>query len=414
MRILVVTHYFWPENFRINDLVEEWVAKGNDVTILTGKPNYPLGDVFPEYLTNPDFFKNYKGAEVVRVPMLARSQGSVRLFLNYVSFVFGASIFGAIKLRGYRPDVIFVYEPSPVTVGLPAILLGKIKKSPVVFWALDLWPETLSAIGVVKSPKILGYVGHLVSFIYNRCELVLGQSKGFIDSIGKYRREKTGIRYFPSWAETVFADTSALPAPEVTSPPDAFNIVFAGNIGEAQDLPSVIKAATLLKNESRIHWWIVGDGRKYDWLISEVKAQGLENTVHVLGRFPVERMPSFYAAANVLLVSLKKDPVFSLTIPGKVQSYLLSGVPIMGMLDGEGAAVIKEAQAGKAVAAGDFEALANTALEMANTAKETMQTSGANGREYAEREFERKGLMERLESMLKEAVLAYQQRLKKK
>lgn len=411
MKILVVTHYFWPENFRINDLVDEWLVKGHDVTVLTGKPNYPLGNVFPDYLKSPDNFKEYKGAKVIRVPMLARSQGSVRLFLNFFSFVLGASIFGPIRLRGWRPDVLFVYEPSPVTVGLPAILLGKIKKSPVVFWVLDLWPETLSAVGVVRSQKILGYVGHLVSFIYNRCELVLAQSKGFIGGIGKYRYEKKGIRYFPSWAETVFADTSASPAPEVTHP-NAFNIIFAGNIGEAQDLPSVVKAAALLKNEKHIHWWIIGDGRKYDWLTSEIKAQGLENSMHLLGRFPVERMPSFYSAADVLLVSLKKDPVFNLTIPGKVQSYLLSGVPIIGMLDGEGAAVIEEAQAGKAVAAGDYEALAHTALEMANMPKEIMKTWGANGRFYAEREFDRQRLMNRLESMLNEAVSAYQKRLK--
>lgn len=410
MKILVVTHYFWPENFRINDLVDEWLSKGHDVIVLTGKPNYPLGNVFPEYLECPANFTRYKGAKVVRVPMLARSQGSIRLFLNFSSFVLGASFFGWIKLRGFRPDVIFVYEPSPVTVGLPAILLGKIKKTPVVFWVLDLWPETLSAIGVVKSPKLLGYVGRLVSFIYNHCELVLAQSKGFIGGIGKYRSEKTGIRYFPSWAEPVFTDSSASPAPEVTSRPDAFNIVFAGNIGEAQDLPSVLKAAAILKSEERIQWWIVGDGRQYAWLISAIKAQGLENTIHLLGRFPVERMPSFYSAASVLLVSLKKDPVFSLTIPGKIQSYLLSGVPILGMLDGEGAVVIEEAEAGKAVAAGDYKSLAKTALELANTPSEILKIWGANGRSYAEREFDRRGLMARLESMLNEAALAYKKK----
>lgn len=407
LKILLVTQYFWPENFRINDLVEEWTRNGHQVTVLTGKPNYPQGEVFPDYVLNPIGFNEYRGANIVRIPMLARAKGSIRLFLNYLSFVLGATVVGSFQLRGYRPDVIFVYEPSPVTVGLPAIFLGKIKHVPVVFWALDLWPETLSAIGVLKSPRILRMVGHLVRFIYNRCELVLGQSKGFIGSIEKYRDNKQGIRYFPSWAESVFSAKHNLPAVEIDSCNDVFNIVFAGNVGEAQDLPSVVKAAMLLKNNPKIHWWIVGDGRKSEWLAAEVLSQGLGGNVHLLGRFPVERMPSFYSAANVLLVSLKKDPVFSLTIPGKVQSYLLAGVPLIGMLDGEGAAVIKESNSGLVVSAGDHEGLAQAVLSMASMSQEEMQIFGANGRAYAEREFAREGLMQKLEDMLNEAVHAY-------
>ena len=413
MKILVVTHYFWPENFRINDLVAEWVKHGHAVTILTGKPNYPLGKVFSEFLANPDRFNEFAGARIIRVPILARSQGSIRLFLNYLSFALGASVFGLIKLRGYKPDLICVYGRSRVAFGWRAVLLGKVKKSPVVFWALDLWPETLSAIGVVKSEVVLGWVGRLVKFIYNRCELVLGQSKGFLSSIEKYRDSKQGIRYFPSWAETVFSEAAPQPAPEVNSLAGSFNIVFAGNVGEAQDLPSVVKAAELLRNDPRVHWWIVGDGRKSDWLAAEVKAKGLSETVHLLGRFPVERMPSFYVAANALLVSLKKDPVFSLTIPGKVQSYLLAGVPLLGMLDGEGAAVINESGSGKAVGAGDYEGLARTVLDMVNTPAADRQAWGRNGPIYAEREFGREGLMVRLESMLGEAVHTHRQRLEK-
>lgn len=411
MQILVVSHYFWPENFRINDLVAEWVKKGHVVTILTGKPNYPLGNVFPEFLADPGRFNEFSGARIIRVPMLARAQGSIRLFLNYLSFVLGASVFGLLKLRGYKPDLIFVYEPSPVTVGLPAVLIGKVKKSPVVFWALDLWPETLAAIGVVKSEKVLGWIGHLVRFIYNRCELVLGQSKGFLSGIEKYKDDKLGVRYFPSWAEGVFSGVAPLPAPEVNSSDGSFNIVFAGNVGEAQDLPSVVKAAELLKNDRRVQWWIVGDGRKSEWLAAEVEARGLSQTVHLLGRFPVERMPSFYAAADALLVSLKKDPVFSLTIPGKVQSYLLAGVPLLGMLDGEGAAVINESRSGKAVGAGDYEGLARTVLDMLNMPEGERQAWGRNGPIYAEREFGREELMMRLESMLVEAIQTHHQRV---
>ena len=159
MRILVVSQYFWPENFRVNDLVQEWVKRGHAVTVLTGKPNYPAGKVFPAFREDPETFNLYEGARVVRAPMLARAQGSLRLMLNYMSYVIGASIVGPWRLRDEPFDAIFVFEPSPVTVGLPAVLMGRIKRAPVVFWVLDLWPETLAAVGVVKSRRLLGLIG---------------------------------------------------------------------------------------------------------------------------------------------------------------------------------------------------------------------------------------------------------------
>lgn len=404
LRILVVSQYFWPENFRVNDLVREWVQRGHHVTVLTGIPNYPAGKVFEAYRQHPAAFGEYEGANVVRVPMLARGTGGLRLMLNYLSFVLGACIWGPWRLRGIKADVIFVFEPSPVTVGLPALWLGKLKKAPVVFWALDLWPETLAAIGVVKSPRVLAWVGHLVRFIYNRCALVLGQSKGFLGSIAKYCTDRKKIRYFPSWAEEVFTDSAVQPAAEVPVLTDAFNVVFAGNIGEAQDMPAVLEAAERLKDDKTIRWIIVGDGRKSEWLQAEVLNRGLQERVLLPGRFPVERMPSFYAHADALLVSLKRDPVFSMTIPGKVQSYLMAGVPLVGMLDGEGAAVIRDANAGMTCDAGDGAGLAKAVLALAAMPSDERRQLGLNGRAYAEKEFGRAALMDRLENLLNEAV----------
>ena len=404
MRILVVSQYFWPENFRVNDLVKEWVQRGHQVTVLTGIPNYPAGKVFDAYRDQPSAFASFEGAEVVRVPMLPRDSGGLRLMLNYLSFVVGGGVVGPWRLRRKPADVIFVFEPSPVTVGLPAVWLGKIKKAPVVFWALDLWPETLAAIGVVRSPRVLGWVGHLVRYIYNRCTLVLGQSRGFLGSIARYCDDKAKIRYFPSWAEDVFMDDSVKPAPEVPEWADGFTVVFAGNIGEAQDMPAVLDAAERLKDNASIRWVIVGDGRKSDWLQAEVARRGLDKQVLLPGRFPVERMPSFYAHADALLVSLKRDPVFSMTIPGKVQSYLMAGIPLLGMLDGEGAAVIRDAQAGLTCEAGDGAGLAQAVLALATMPTAERQQMGLNGREYAQREFGRAQLMDRLDALLAEAV----------
>lgn len=404
MNILIVTQYFWPENFRINDLTHELVRRGHSVSVLTGIPNYPSGKVFEEYRREPSAFAQYAGANVFRVFMLPRSRGSIRLVLNYLSFVMGACSSGIWKLRGQKIDVIFVYEPSPATVGLPAVLLGKIKRAPVVFWALDLWPETLAAIGVVRSPFALRAVGRMVRFIYNRCALVLGQSRGFLGSLAKHCSDAKKIRYFPSWSENIFATEVKEPAPEVPVAQDGFTILFAGNVGEAQDLPAVLAAAELLKDDTSIRWLIVGDGRKSDWLQSEVSRRGLQSTVLLLGRFPMDRMPSFYAHADALLVSLKKDPVFSLTIPGKVQSYLMSGIPLIGMLDGEGSRVISEAQCGPVCAAGDSDGLAAAVRQLAGNTPEARALLGANGRAYAEREFGRDVLMDQLEGLLTEAV----------
>lgn len=404
MHILVVSQYFWPENFRINDLVQEWTRRGHAVTVLTGKPNYPSGRVFPEFEQDPSGFVEFHGARIVRVPMLARAQGSVRLLLNYISYVISASALGPWHLRGRAFDVVFVFEPSPVTVGIPAIVMGKLKRAPVVFWVLDLWPETLSAIGVVRSRRVLGWVGRLVSFIYNRCTLILGQSRGFQASISQYCHDVRKIRYFPSWSEDVFAQSDAGPAPEITSTMDVFNVLFAGNIGEAQDLPAVLDAASLLKDNPGIRWLIVGDGRKSEWLKSEVSRRGLVEQVQLLGRHPVERMPSFYYHAQALLVSLKKDPVFSLTIPGKVQSYLMSGIPILGMLDGEGAEVIQRAQAGLVCGAGDARGLADAVLKLAALDPSARHALGDNGRRFAKQEFDRETLMDKLEQWMKESV----------
>lgn len=404
MRILVVSQYFWPENFRINDLVKEWVQRGHQVTVLTGVPNYPLGSVFEDYRLKPSAFAEYEGARVIRVPMLPRGHGDFRLVLNYLSFVVGASIFGPWYLRGISVDVIFVFEPSPVTVGLPAILLSRLKKASVVFWVLDLWPETLVAMDEVRSPWILASVGWMVRSIYNRCAYVLGQSRGFVASIAKYCDDKKKIRYFPSWAEDVFADENVKPAPEMPQKDGVFTVLFAGNIGEAQDMPAVLKAAERLKDNPAIRWVIVGDGRKSEWLKSEVIRRGLQNQVLLPGRFPVERMPSFYAHADALLVSLKSDPVFSMTIPGKVQSYLLVGKPILGMLDGEGAAVISDANAGLSCDAGDAAGLAEAVLTLAAMTPEQRKQLGLNGQKYAQKEFGRSQLMDRLEALLGEAV----------
>lgn len=402
MRLLVVSQYFWPENFRVNELVAELVERGHEVTVLTGRPNYPEGAVFPEFLASPQDFSRYAGAEVLRVPLRPRGKGSVRLALNYLSFVFWGSLLGPWKLRGRAFDAIFVFETSPITSALPALLLRKIKRAPLAMWVLDLWPETLAAVGVVRSPRVLGWVGQLVRFIYHRCDRILAQSQAFFPNIEHWSGDKTRIRYLPGWAEGVFDDaaSSVEPAPEVQPYRSSFNVMFAGNMGEAQDFPAILDAAECLRERTDIRWLIVGDGRVAEWVRDEIERRSLADRVVLLGRHPLERMPSFFKGANALLVSLRADPVFAMTIPGKVQAYLAAGIPLLGMLDGEGARVIQASGAGLVCGASDGAALARQVEALVAMGADENARMGALGRAYCKREFDRAMLIDRLESEL--------------
>lgn len=400
MRLLVVSQYFWPENFRINDLVSELARKGHEITILTGWPNYPDGRVFDEYRRDPRRYASFDGVRVVRVPLIPRGRGGLRLILNYLSFALSASLLGLWKLRGQTFDAVLVYEPSPITVGIPGAVMRAVKKAPMALWVLDLWPETLKAVGVVKSDAVLRLVGRLVTFIYRRCDLILAQSRSFIPQIRRYAGEDRRIEYFPNWAESVFDGGVAEPAPEVTPAPQGFNVMFAGNIGEAQDFPAILAAAAVLKDRTNIRWLIVGDGRMSPWVAEQIAAQGLEGRVQLLGRHPVERMPSFFCHADALLVSLKNELIFALTIPGKLQSYLAAGIPVIAMLDGEGAELLTEAGAGLACAAGDHAGLARAVLNLATMDAGARDAMGRRGRALYARDFERQVLLNRAEAWL--------------
>jgi glycosyltransferase involved in cell wall biosynthesis len=298
-----------------------------------------------------------------------------------------------------------MFESSPITSALPAIFLRWWFRAPLVMWVLDLWPETLSAVGIVRSPFLLGVVGRLVSFIYRRCDLILIQSRAFFANIELWAGDTSRTRYFPGWAESVFLGQTVVErAPETEPYASTFNVVFAGNIGEAQDFPSIIDACALLRHRTDVRILVVGDGRAADGARRAVDSRGLGRSIVFLGKHPLERMPSFFRAAGALLVSLKSDPIFALTIPGKVQPYLATGIPLLGMLDGEGARVINEAGAGFTCPAGDSEALAKIVTRMADLLPHERELIGQRGREYGSREFDRESLFDRLEGWLEDLV----------
>lgn len=406
MRVLIVSQYFWPEQFRINDLVMALKERGHEVCVMTGVPNYPSGQLFNGYSWWKKRHDNMAGVLIYRLPLFLRRQGKGwQLALNYLSFVFFGCLLGPWLLRKQRVDLIFVYEPSPFTVGIPAMVMRKLKKAPMLFWVQDLWPESLEAAGAVKSPRLLRAVGTVVKWIYQHIDLVLVQSKAFIPPVVLAGASAERIQYFPNWAESFYRPLQrpeALPAD--LKIPEGFCVMFAGNLGEAQSLGTIISAAARLRENSAIQWLIVGDGRRKKWMQQEADRLGLRDRVHFLGSYPAEQMPTFFAASDALLVTLKNDKVFAQTIPCKVQTYMASAKPILAALNGEGARVIAEANVGLAVAAEDDEGLANAVLELSRMSVQEREQLGICGRNYYDAEFERDMLITRLEGWMQNAV----------
>jgi glycosyltransferase involved in cell wall biosynthesis len=404
MNILVVSQYCWPENMRINDLVRDFVDRGHRVTVLTGLPNYPEGTVYSDFKSNPGAYASYHGARIVRVPLIPRGQRSLTLMLNYASFFLSASTVGAFKLRGQRYDAIFVYAVSPIMAAIPALVIGRLKRAPVYVWVLDLWPETLRAVGVIKSPKLLSLVGSMVSWIYNRTDYILMQSHGFFDNVRRYCTrpiDESRLVYLPSWAEDDFSSEVETHSAILQRDESVFTVVFAGNLGDAQDFPAVLQAVEHMRDEVSVRWVIVGDGRMSQWLHEQVANRGMTNVL-LLGRHPLSAMPGIFANADALLVSLKTNDVFEQTIPGKVQAYLASGKPILGMINGEAARVITSSGAGYACQSGDGPGLAKITGQLAKLDSTQRLAMGEAGRRYYLENFSKAKVLDKVEQLFRE------------
>jgi len=405
LRILILTQYFWPEAFRINDLAVALAGRGHAITVLTGLPNYPGGSLFPGYSLLGPSEEQHEGVRVLRVPLVPRGlRRSWQLAINYISFTVSASLLGPLRCRGPF-DVLFVYEPSPILIGIPALVLRRLKGLPLVLWVQDLWPESLRATGAVTSPLLLRAVARLVRYIYRGCDRVLVQSRGFVDRVVAVGAERERVSYLPNWAESLYAPLELEPdAPERSEVPDGFRVLFAGNIGAAQSFETILDAAQLLRHHAEVHWVIVGDGHRKAWVEEQVRERGLGSSVHLLGPRPVGSMPRYLALGDALLVTLRRDPVFELTIPTKLQSYLACGRPVLAALDGEGARVVEEAGAGLTCPAEDPRALAAGVLRLLEMGTAGRCQLGERGRAYFAAHFEREHLITRVEEELRRAV----------
>ena len=405
MKILIVSQYFRPENFRVNELAEGLIKLGHKVTVLTGYPNYPKGDIYLDFKKNKKKFHKYKGVEIIRVPILPRKKNKFNLILNYLSFSLNSIFIGYLKLRKKNFDIVFTFQLSPVTVGITSAFFSTIKKCPHIFWVLDLWPDTLEALDILKKKWQLNYFKILINWIYKKCDLILAQSNMMLEEIKKYPSVKNNAFYFPSWGDSNLFLNANKAAKEIEKN-NKFTIIFAGNIGEAQDFPNLLKAVKRLslKKIKTFRIILIGEGSKKEWIKNEIKELKIEDYFEFHKSYPLKRMPEFFLHADALYVSLLNKKVFNITIPGKIQFYLSSGKPIIGMICGEAAEIIKKSRSGLVCDSGDDERLSEIINEIINYDKKYLIEMGLNGKNYAEKEFSKNLLINKLNKIFIKAI----------
>ena len=395
MRILVISQYFYPENFRINDLCYGLKDNKHDVTVLTGKPNYPKGKLYKGYNFFNKRLEVINGISVYRSNLIPRGTGGgVRLFINYTSFVF----FGFFKLFFIKGkfDKVFVYAPSPITVGYLGVFASWWFRTKSYLWVHDLWPESVKDAGGINNKTILSLINIMTKSIYYFYDSILVQSPRFKDYIVDQGVDENKIIYYPYYAES-FYDV-VVPKPIVKKIfPKGLNILFAGNIGVAQNFDTIIEAAKIIsKKIDNFTIIVLGEGRDKKRVLEKIKTFNLNNHFKFLGSFPPEQMADFFASADALLVTLKKTTIFSMTIPGKLQSYLACGRPIIASLDGIGAEIIQESSSGYVTPSEDSRGLAESIISFEHLSVEQRSEFGANARKCFEKEFERDKLLLKL------------------
>lgn len=391
MKVLVICQHYWPENFRVTEICEALVERGHQVTALVGLPNYPTGIIPEEYrwFQNRHQFRN--GVEIKRCFEIGRKPGKIGLAVNYVSYMTSACIKALLHKRDY--DVIYAFSTSPVLMSLPAALLRCFTRKKFLIYVLDIWPACLAAMNVFEGSLLYAFMKRVSKWVYRKADILTYSSKrfqGYLENV--HRISVPDEWYMPQFADDVFSE--ALPEKK---PGEEKQLVFAGNIGKVQAVEVLIEAAALLREEP-VHWHIVGDGSNYKECCQLVEKLSLQEKVTFYGRRPLEQMPEFYAMADAMLVSMRNDISVNDTLPGKVQSYMAAGKPVLGSIAGETAYIIEKAQCGLCVPPDDPEAFAEAVREFL-VHPDPLQL-GRNGRAYYQKHFTKKHHMDQLEKML--------------
>jgi len=406
MRILLVTQYFWPEYFIINDLVKSLANQGHTISILTGKPNYPDGKIMEGYQQSGCQTEEFiSGVRIFRAPLRPRGGGDAKsLALNYLSFVWNGVRFFPRAVKDGQFDVILVFCLSPITSVIPAIFLKWRLKKHLAVWIQDLWPESLSATGFVRSPLLLKIIGYMVEGIYRAADTLLVQSRAFYNPVSRYTSIDKIVYYPNSHRDTLAEPPGSLLDGELLQLlSQFFCVVFAGNLGTAQSVETIIEAARKLQHLAGCKLVLVGSGSMLGWVHKQRDEGKLDNVV-LPGRYPPSQMTQFFSRAGALLVTLKRNPIFSYTVPSKIQAYLAAGRPIIASLDGEGARVIEEAGAGLTCPAEDASALAAAIETLYKMSPSERERLGHAGREYFLANFEMDMQASRLVDILEERL----------
>lgn len=401
-RILIYTNHFSPENFKVNEIAEALNSEENQLTVITCIPNYPSGKIYPGY----GFFtrtREKRGNMLIRrLPMIPRGSGSkLRIVLNYFTYFLSVLFYTFyISIAKKRFDVVFVHHTSPIFIAIsPVIYKFFRRKSRLILWDLDIWPDTLKAVDAVKSEKVLSIIEKMVKAIYSKYDHILVGSKSFV-KIVEERVKGVPVSYFPNWAEDVFTKRKITPLDPHPFIPSGLKIMFAGNMGEAQDIKTVFKAALALKNLP-VSWLFVGDGRMRKWLETEVQENKMEDKFYFYGNHPIKAMPYFFSKADIMLVSLKDEEIFRKTVPAKLQAYLAFEKPILGVLSGEGAQIINESNCGWVSDSGNVEALQENVKRVINSSVEDLETKAKNGKNYFETHFKKELRLKQLQDLFK-------------
>lgn len=347
--ILVISQYFYPEQFRINDICKEWVKRGYRVTVVTGIPNYPQGKFYDGYGVIKKNREQYHGARIIRLPLVPRGKNTIMLAMNYMSFVVTGGVW-SIFTR-IRADYVFIFEVSPMTQALPGVWYAKKHKIPCYLYVQDLWPDNVEIITGIHNRQILGTLDRMVRYIYKRCNRIFVTSESFRSELIRRLVPDEKVIYWPQYAEDFYYP---IEKKEIS---EQFTIVFTGNIGFAQGLDILPKAAVYLKGEN-IRFLMVGDGRYKDKLMEEIKNNKVTSQFEFVGRVEPEQVPSYLSMADAAFISFMDSPLFEKTIPAKLQSYMACGMPIVAAATGETMRIIEEAQCGICVPLGAAEKLA--------------------------------------------------------
>ncbi|WP_201745406.1 glycosyltransferase family 4 protein [Alteribacter lacisalsi] len=400
--ILVISQYFYPEQFRINDMCEEWVERGYKVTVVTGIPNYPHGKFFKGY----NFFKrrkeNYKGMEIIRLPIIPRGNNSLFLAMNYLSFVISGYLWKLFTR--VKADHVFIFEVSPMTQALPGVWYAKKRNIPCYLYVQDLWPENVEIVTGITNRKIIGPIEKMVNYIYRNCDRIFATSKSFVRSIQQRGVPDHKIEFWPQYAEDFYEKLESTSISEIPDD-NAFNVIFAGNIGNAQGLDILPKTAEILKQKKRnIRFNVVGDGRYKNELISEVEKRNVREMFNFIPRQPATRIPEFMAASDAAFLCLTNNRLFEMTIPAKLQSYMACGAPIIASADGEVKRIINESESGFCSEAGNAESLAENLLRIAELNDADLNQLGHNAKRYYDSNFNKEKLLDHMDQKFNEEL----------